>query len=305
MALKKSNLKTKTKVTQTPDLKVVTKPKTLTKPYNDIDLNNWKEYSHVLTDTLWEFHSREKGNGHSYDYHGNYIPQIAQQLYERFTKKGDIVLDMFFGSGTSGIEAVNMGRRCIGVELKQEMVDYVSNKFDPKTLVTDVNIICGDSASSDIGCKIQDRLAVMGQEKAQFLVLHPPYDDIIKFSDKKEDLSNCESTEEFYDLFEEVARNGYEKLENGRFAALIIGDKYAKGEYYPLSFGCMERMNRAGFITKAVIVKNIEGNEKAKGKQANLWRYRALYGGFYIFKHEYIMVFQKPLKSTRISKSKA
>ncbi len=305
MALKKSNLKTKTKVTQTPDLKVVTKPKTLTKPYNDIDLNNWKDYSHVLTDTLWEFHSREKGNGHSYDYHGNYIPQIAQQLYERFTKKGDIVLDMFFGSGTSGIEAVNMGRRCIGVELKQEMVDYVSQKFDPKTLVTDVNIICGDSASSDIGCKIQDRLAVMGQEKAQFLVLHPPYDDIIKFSDKKEDLSNCESTEEFYDLFEEVARNGYEKLENGRFAALIIGDKYAKGEYYPLSFGCMERMNRAGFITKAIIVKNIEGNEKAKGKQANLWRYRALYGGFYIFKHEYIMVFQKPLKTPKISKKKA
>lgn len=296
MAVKKSNLKTKTNVTQTPDLKVVTEPKTLTKPYNDIDLNNWKDYSHVLTDTLWEFHSREKGNGHSYDYHGNYIPQIAQQLYERFTKKGDIVLDLFFGSGTSGIEAVNMGRRCIGVELKQEMVDYVSDKFDPKTLVTDVNIICGDSASSDIGYKIQDRLEVMGRDKAQFLVLHPPYDDIIKFSDKKEDLSNCETTEEFYDLFEEVARNGYEKLEKGRFAALIIGDKYAKGQYYPLSFGCMERMNRAGFITKAIIVKNIEGNEKAKGKQANLWRYRALYGGFYIFKHEYIMVFQKPAK---------
>lgn len=299
MAVKKSNLKTKTKVAQTPDLKVVTKPKVLTKPYNDIDLNNWKDYSHVLTDTLWEFNSREKGNGHSYDYHGNYIPQIAHQLYERFTKKGDIVLDMFFGSGTSGIEAVNMNRRCIGVELKQELVDYVSQKFDPKTLVTDVNIICGDSASSDIGVKIQDRLAVMGSEKAQFLVLHPPYDDIIKFSDKKEDLSNCATTEDFYDLFEEVARNGYEQLENGRFAALIIGDKYAKGEYIPLSFGCMERMNRAGFVTKAIIVKNIEGNEKAKGKQANLWRYRALYGGFYIFKHEYIMVFQKSLKSQK------
>lgn len=294
MAVKKTNLKTKPSVTQ-PDLRVAEAPKkVLTKPYNDIDLNNWKEYSHIKTDTLWEFPNRDKSNGHSYDYHGNYIPQVAHQLYERFTKKNDIVLDMFFGSGTSGIEAVNMGRRCIGVELKQEMVDYVSQKFDAKTLVTDVNIICGDSAASDVGCKIQDRLDIMGKEKAQFLVLHPPYDDIIKFSDKKEDLSNCESTDEFYDLFENVARNGFEKLEKGRFAALIIGDKYAKGQYYPLSFGCMERMNRAGFITKAVIVKDIQGNEKAKGKTANLWRYRALYGGFYIFKHEYIMMFQKP-----------
>ena len=293
MAVNSRNLKRKEKISQ-PDLKVVEKSKVLTKPYNDIDLNRWKEYGHIKTDTLWEFPNRAKENGHSYDYHGNYIPQIAQQLYERFTKKNDIVLDLFFGSGTSGIEALNMGRRCIGVELKQEMVDYVSEKFTPKQLVTDVNLICGDSASSEITDMIQARLDVMGREKAQFLVLHPPYDDIIKFSDKKEDLSNCASTEEFYDLFENVARNGFEKLEKGRFAALIIGDKYSKGQYIPLSFGCMERMNRAGFITKAIIVKDIQGNEKAKGKQANLWRYRALYGGFYILKHEYVMVFQKP-----------
>lgn len=293
MAVNSRNLKRKEKISQ-PDLKVVEKSRVLTKPYNDIDLNRWKEYGHIKTDTLWEFPNRAKENGHSYDYHGNYIPQIAQQLYERFTKKNDIVLDLFFGSGTSGIEALNMGRRCIGVELKQEMVDYVSEKFTPKQLVTDVNLICGDSASSEITDMIQARLDVMGREKAQFLVLHPPYDDIIKFSDKKEDLSNCASTDEFYDLFENVARNGFEKLEKGRFAALIIGDKYSKGQYIPLSFGCMERMNRTGFITKAIIVKDIQGNEKAKGKQANLWRYRALYGGFYIFKHEYVMVFQKP-----------
>ena len=55
----------------------------------------------------------------------------------------------------------------------------------------------------------------------------------------------------------------------------------------------MEAMNNAGFTTKSIIIKNIEGNEKAKGKTANLWRYRALAGGFNIFKHEYIMVFEK------------
>ena len=172
-----------------------------TKPYNDIDLNNWKLYENVKTGTWWEFQSREKKNGHSYDYHGNYIPQIATQLFERYTKKGDVVLDLFFGSGTSGIEAKNMQRRCIGVELKQEMVDYVSSKFSPKELVVDVNIIQGDSASEEAKAKIQDRLEIMGEKSAQFLILHPPYDDIIKFSDKKEDLSNCATPEEFYELF--------------------------------------------------------------------------------------------------------
>ena len=134
-------------------------------------------------------------------------------------------------------------------------------------------------------------LRELGSDFAHLLVLHPPYADIIKFSDSPADLSNTASTEAFLDGFETVARHGYELLAPGRFAALIIGDKYAKGELVPLGFWCMERMNRIGFKTKAIIVKNIEGNEKGKGKDANLWRYRALAGGYYIFKHEYVMVF--------------
>jgi hypothetical protein len=52
-------------------------------------------------------------------------------------------------------------------------------------------------------------------------------------------------------------------------------------------------MQRAGFRTKAIVVKNITGNEQGKGRASNLWRYRALAGGYYIFKHEYVIVFQK------------
>ncbi len=275
------------------ELKVVQTNPIKTVAYNDINLKNWKDYPEVKTDTFWQFPTRLREHGHSNDYHGNYIPQLAQQFYERYTKKGDVVLDLFFGSGTSGIEAVNMDRRCIGVELKQELVDSVSKKFTPKQLVTDVNIICGDSTSQEAMDKVQARLDVMGREKAQFLILHPPYDDIIKFSDKKEDLSNCSSTEEFYDLFEKVAKNGYDMLEKGRFAALIIGDSYKNSEVQPLGFKCMERMQNLGMKLKATIVKDIQGNERAKGRTANLWRYRALAGGFNIFQHEYIFIFQK------------
>ena len=288
----KSNLKEKNQLSNA-KLSVVDKNVIKTTSYSDINLKQWRDYEHVKTDTLWEFPSRLKEGGHSNEYHGNYIPHIAQQIYERYTKKDDVVLDMFFGSGTSGIEAVNMKRRCIGVELKKDLVDTVSAKFTSKQLVTDVNIICADSASDNVKEKIYDRLQIMGEEKAQLLMLHPPYDDIIKFSDKKEDLSNCATTEEFYNLFEKVAKNGYDMLEKGRFACLIIGDKYANSQHIPLGFECMARMNKCGFITKAIIIKDMQGNERAKGKTANLWRYRALAGGFYIFKHEYVMVFQK------------
>ena len=83
-----------------------------------------------------------------------------------------------------------------------------------------------------------------------------------------------------YDLFEKVAKNGYDLLEKGRFACLIIGDKYANSQHIPLGFECMARMNKLGFITKAIIIKDMQGNERAKGKTANLWRYRAYFPSY-------------------------
>ncbi len=266
-------------------------------PYSDIDVSQWRDYEHVETGSLWLFNGRDRQNGHQLDYHGNCVPQILTQLLTRFTKQGDVVLDLFLGSGTSAIEAVNLGRRAIGVELKPELAEYVREKLEAQGKAQDVEIINGDSTNQIwTGKAIRRGLKQFKQEQAQFLFLHPPYADIIRFSDSDSDLSNAESTEVFLDQFEQVCRLGYEMLEPGRFAAVVIGDKYANKELIPLGFYCLERMNRVGFKTKSVIVKNITGNEKAKGRMNNLWRYRALVGGFYIFKHEYVLLFQKPAK---------
>lgn len=264
------------------------------KPWSDLDLNRWREYDEVLTDSLWYFPQRASGDGHQLDYHGNFIPQIATQMITRYSKQDEIVLDLFLGSGTTAIEAARLRRRCVGVELKPELVDYVRRKIKPNLLDRRIHLLEGDSSQPDIIERVAAELELMEAQFAQLLILHPPYADIIKFSDLPADLSNAPSLAAFLNSFEAVARHGYQLLAPGRFAALVIGDKYTNGELVPLGFWCMERMNRVGFKTKAIIVKNIEGNEKGKGKSANLWRYRALAGGYYIFKHEYIIVFFKP-----------
>ncbi|RMF02996.1 MAG: hypothetical protein D6768_06930 [Chloroflexi bacterium] len=264
------------------------------KPWSDIDLNRWRDYEEIKTDSLWLYSNRASGDGHKLDYHGNFIPQIATQIFSRYSRKNDIVLDLFLGSGTSAIEAARLERRCIGVELKPELADYVRAKIDPELLNRRIHVVQGNSANPEIVPRVSGILRQMQADHAHLLMLHPPYADIIKFSDRPEDLSNAPDAGSFLDGFETVARHGFELLAPGRFAALVIGDKYANGELLPLGFWCMERMNRVGFKTKAIIVKNIEGNEKGKGRTANLWRYRALAGGYYIFKHEYVIVFFKP-----------
>lgn len=261
--------------------------------YNDILLSEWRDYDDVITDSLWLMQSRDNRGGHSLDYHGNFIPQIANQMFRRYSRENEVVVDWFLGSGTSAIEAINLNRRLIGVELKPDLVEYVKLKLPPESLDS-IRLINADSTLGATADKVVEEAAAFGYEKTHLAILHPPYADIIKFSDLEADLSNCDSTEAFLEAFGRVAQNAYDTLQPGRFAVLVIGDRYAVGELDPLGFKCMQRMNEAGFKTKSIIVKNIEGNEVAKGKDNNLWRYRALAGGFYIFKHEYVMVFFKP-----------
>lgn len=265
-----------------------------TLPYCDLDPSRWRDYPDIELGSLWLFGSREKGNGHSLDYHGSFIPQIAAQLLTRYTKAGDIVLDLFLGSGTTAIEAANTRRRCIGVEIQPDLVRQVRSKIGEPRIDRDIFILQGDSTSSRTARAVRRVLARLGEAHAHLLILHPPYWDIIRFSPDPLDMSNSRSLDEFLTSFRRAAKIGYELLEPGRFAGLVIGDKYTAGELVPLGSLTMQVMTDIGFRLKSIVVKNIEGNEIGKGKANNLWRYRALAGGFYIFKHEYVIIAQKP-----------
>jgi hypothetical protein len=89
-----------------------------------------------------------------------------------------------------------------------------------------------------------------------------------------------------------VVDRSREVLDRGRYLVLVIGDKYAKGEWIPLGFMTMNEVAQRGFLLKSIVVKNFD-ETTGKRTQKELWRYRALAGGFYIFKHEYIFIFKK------------
>jgi len=262
-----------------------------TNKINDINLNRWKEYEEIITDSLWLFDKRDSSGAHLAWYWGNFIPQIPHQLMLRYTKKGDWILDPFVGSGTTLIECRRLGRNGIGVDINPEVVEKAKqliekepNKFN---VITD--IVVGDSTRIDF----KELLKKRNVKKVQLVIMHPPYHDIIKFSNNPRDLSNAQTVDEFLKMFGEVLDNVIPVLENGRYLAIVIGDKYSKGEWIPLGFYVMnEVMKRKKFILKSIIVKNFE-ETRAKRNQKELWRYRALVGGFYIFKHEYILLFRK------------
>ena len=257
---------------------------------NDLNLNRWKEYDDLITDSLWILNKRDKSGAHSAGYWGNFIPQIPNQFLRRYTKKDEWVLDPFLGSGTTLIECKRLGRNGIGVELQPEVVKIAKDNIRKEKNLHNVKteIITADSTLLDFS----KELSKLKTKSVQFVIMHPPYWDIIKFSDKRNDLSNAESVEEFLAMFDKVADNALSVLDRGRYFAVVIGDKYSVGQWIPLGFYLMNDLIKKGYKLKSTIVKNFD-ETKGKMNQKELWRYRALAGGFYIFKHEYIFLFQK------------
>jgi len=257
---------------------------------NDINLARWKEYDTIITDSLWILDKRDNSGAHIASYWGNFIPQIPNQLMLRYTKKGDWVLDTFVGSGTTLIECRRLGRNGVGIELNAEVARQAKELIakEPAKDSVKTDAVIGDARTIDIGLALREQ----NINKVQLLIMHPPYHDIIKFSKDDNDLSNAPDTKTFLKMLGEAVDNATPYLERGRYFALVIGDKYSKGEWIPLGFLSMEEVLKRDYLLKSIIVKNFD-ETRAKRNQKELWQYRALVGGFYIFKHEYIFLFKK------------
>lgn len=56
-------------------------------------------------------------------------PDLVRPCILAGSKKGDIVFDPFFGSGTVGQVALELGRRCVGVEMKADYIEIAKRRI--------------------------------------------------------------------------------------------------------------------------------------------------------------------------------
>jgi len=59
--------------------------------------------------------------------------EIVQRAVVNSSKRGDIVLDLFMGSGTTLIAAQTLERRCYGMELDPKYADVVMLRWEQFT----------------------------------------------------------------------------------------------------------------------------------------------------------------------------
>ena len=243
---------------------------------------------HTKTPTFFADSARKAGDN---SYHGNFVPQIPSDLIRRFTQSDDVVLEPFMGSGTTLYECERLNRKYIGFDINSGIIDLVKRKM--VCGYTDFRIHNMDAASKAVDNAIKRDLRDYGRMDADLMIAHPPYFDIIKFTEHECDLSNARSLDEFLKMFKAVISKLLPYVRNNGHIAIVAGDLYRNSEVIPLGFMLMSVVSQIGLCKlKGIVVKDMVGNRAKIGLDA-LWRKRALRSDYYLFKHEYIFIFRK------------
>lgn len=190
------------------------------------------------------------------------------------------MLDQFAGGGTTLVEAKLLNRDIIGVDVNEAALERCREKvaFEHEGADGKVYIRKGDARSLDF----------LPDGSIDLICTHPPYADIIKYSEDIEaDLSRLK-VRDFLEAMKPVAAECFRVLKKGRFCAVLMGDTRQKGCMVPMSFEVMRIFQDAGFTLKELIIKE-QHNCKATG----YWKTSSVKYNFLLIAHEYLFVFRK------------
>ena len=229
--------------------------------------------------TVWSFARRGNWATHNSKYRGNWAPEVVRNIILRYSKEGDYLLDPMVGGGTTAIECKLLNRNLLALDINKDAIKLTKKaidfeyKFNPKIKIMQHNSI---------------KLDMLNQNSIDLILFHPPYANIIKYSNLKDDLSNIKDLDKFCDKIEIIAKELYRVLKPNKFCAILIGDTRRNKMYQPLAYKVMERFLEVGFSLKEDIIKH-QHNCKATG----FWVNKSKEYNFLLIMHEHLFIFQK------------
>ena len=230
--------------------------------------------------THWSFPKRGDWATHDAKWRGNWSPYIPRNILLRYSKENDLVLDQFAGGGTTLVEAKLLNRNIIGVDINDTALARCREKtdFEHEGAEGKVYLQKGDARKLDF----------IPDSSIDLICTHPPYADIIKYSENIPGDLSLLNVNDFLEQMKAVASESHRILKKDKFCAILMGDTRQKGHMVPMSFEVMRIFEAAGFKLKELIIKE-QHNCKATG----YWKSSSVKYNFLLIAHEYLFVFKK------------
>jgi DNA modification methylase len=219
----------------------------------------------IESTTLWDFPTQNYGDTPHGDNKFNGVTPafVIWNLVQRYTKKGDLVVDPMCGSGTT--------------------IDVCSEE---KRQVQGFDIA---PRRSDIKQSDARHLPLQGSV-ANLVFVDSPYSDNIKCSDHPDCIGkiSCEDLR-FFEELEKVAVEARRILKPGGVIAWLIGDQAKNKVYIPVGFKLYQILEK--YFRPVDVVAVVRRNQTSN---TALWHYRARKFNFFLRGFKYLLIFRKP-----------
>lgn len=106
--------------------------------YDVVKNSHWEDdrykHEHKQMRSVWDIPTT-KPEEKTFGKHPTQKPlELLRRIILASTNKGDLILDPFTGSSTTGIMALRLGRKFIGIDLEQEYLDLSIKRFEQEFL---------------------------------------------------------------------------------------------------------------------------------------------------------------------------
>lgn len=221
--------------------------------------------------------------------------ELTKRLIEIFSKKGQLVLDPFAGTGSTIKSAIELGRNAIGIELEKYFVIKGLERLNQINLFEKEfgNYKFFDADANDL-------LKYVEKNYVDLVITSPPYWDILlekrtadykeqrDYGEEKADLGKIRDYKEFLKALKKIFNDVYKVMREEAYCCVIVMDIRKKNKFYPYHSDIANFMQEIGFIYDDIIIwdrRHEYNNLRALG-YPNVFRVNKV--------HEYILIFKKP-----------
>lgn len=250
--------------------------------------------------TVWSFKQRGNWATHSGEYRGNWSPYISRNVILKYSKSGELVLDYFCGAGTTAVECKLLGRKCIAFDINDKAIELAKKNVDFNTLLPQLTFIDKIKHPQTLEPELlvgdARDLSFLQDNSVDLICAHPPYANIIHYTDSKEGDLSFFDVDDFLKEMAKVAKESFRVLKPGRQCAILIGDTRREKHVVPLGFKLINVYLDAGFKLRELIIKR-QHNCKTTG----FWYANSIKYNFLLLAHEYLPIFEKPKSPVLLS----
>lgn len=259
--------------------------------YNELTGKEWLQYSF----SIWR--DIRKQNEEKQLKHPAMFPlQLSDRVIDIFTKKKDVVLDPFMGTGSTIVAAYQKQRLGIGFELSKEYVAITNKRL--KELKKNDGMVAPHIFNKDSRLLLED----IGKGSVSLCMTSPPYWDIlnmrrtadgkktVNYGGDKTDLGNIADYNSFLNELKTIFSGVFQCLKANGHCVVVLMDLRKKDQFYSFHSDFADRMKEIGFSFEDIVIWDRQheyNNMKPLGYP-------------YVFRvnkvHEYILVFKKRIK---------